>query len=85
MAEPTAVAVPVQLPTLPGRVDGIVSLDPPKVQCRSCGVIAEGRPGKLAFLVLTCRILFHVADGRTRRLCAECRAGCTCTTCRGGG
>lgn len=75
-------ADPVQLPTVPGCVDGIVSLDPPRVQCRGCGVIASGAPGKLALLVLTCRIHFHVADGRTRRLCADCRAGCTCVTCR---
>jgi hypothetical protein len=74
----------VQLPTPPGRVDGIVSLDPPQVQCRGCGVIAEGRPGKLALLVMTCGIHFHLGDGREQRLCAECRSGCTCTTCRGG-
>jgi hypothetical protein len=77
-----------QLPTMPGLVDGIVSLDPPQVQCRGCGVIATGESHPrgshiaLNLVILTCRILFHVADGRTKRLCADCRAGCTCTTCR---
>lgn len=74
-----------QLPTLPGLVDGIVSLDPPQVQCRGCGVIATGDPRRrraLNVLILTCRIHFHVADGHTKRLCADCRAGCTCVTCR---
>ena len=72
----------IQLPTVPDRVDGIVSLDPPQVQCRGCGVIATGEPGKLGVLVLTCGIVFHVADQRTRRLCPQCRAGCDCMTCR---
>jgi hypothetical protein len=70
-----------QLPTMPGLVDGIVSLDPPQVQCRGCGVIATGVTGKAAFLILTANIVFHAAD-RTKRLCADCRAGCTCMTCR---
>lgn len=71
-----------QLPTVPGLVDGIVSVASPKVQCRGCGTIANGDPGKLALLVLTCGIIFHVADGRRTRLCVECRRGCTCHTCR---
>jgi hypothetical protein len=71
-----------QLPTMPGLVDGIVSLDPPQIQCRGCGVLATGATGKVALLILTCNILFHVADGRTKRLCTDCRAGCTCITCR---
>lgn len=70
-----------QLPTMPGLVDGIVSLDPPQVQCRGCGVLATGVTGKVALLILTCNILFHSAD-RSKRLCADCRAGCTCITCR---
>jgi hypothetical protein len=73
---------PEQLPTLAGKVDGVVSLDPPMIQCRGCGVIHTGEPGKLWLLTQTCNILFHVADGRTRRLCADCRAGCSCPTCR---
>lgn len=71
-----------QLPTVEGRVDGVVSLDPPMLQCRGCGVVHTDRPGKLALLILTSNIIFHVGDGRTRRLCADCRAGCTCPTCR---
>jgi hypothetical protein len=71
-----------QLPTKPGLVDGIVSMDPPQVQCRGCGVIATGVTGKVALLILTCNIVFHVADGRTKRLCAACRRGCTCASCR---
>jgi hypothetical protein len=70
-----------QLPTMPGLVDGIVSLDPPQIQCRGCGVIATGVTGKAALLVLTAGILFHAAD-RSKRLCAACRTGCTCMTCR---
>jgi hypothetical protein len=84
MTTPSEVPMPAveQLPTMPGLVDGIVSMDPPRVQCRGCGVIATGVTGKAALLILTSGILFHVADGRTKRLCAACRAGCTCATCR---
>jgi hypothetical protein len=74
---------PAQLPTLEGCVDGIVSREPPMLQCRGCGVVHIGQSGKLALLVVTSSIHFHVGDGRTRRLCADCRAGCTCPTCRG--
>lgn len=70
------------LPAVAGLVDGIVSLNPPRVQCRGCGVIATGEAGKLNLLALTCNIIFHRADGWTTRLCAGCRAGCTCETCR---
>jgi len=71
-----------QLPTIPGLVDGVVSMRPPIIQCRGCGVTATGETGKAALLILTCGIKFHVADDYTTRLCRDCRAGCQCFTCR---
>lgn len=69
-------------PTVPGFVHGIVSLDPPQIQCDGCGLIAEGRAGgghqALNLLILTCGIRFnpkvHLYSDR-RRLCRECAVG----------
>lgn len=59
------------LPTVPGRVHGIVSLNPPTVQCDGCGRTHTDRT--LALAVLQSGIQFHppgVDDDR--RLCRDC-------------
>lgn len=60
----------VPFPDVPGKVHGIVSLDPPKVQCDGCGLVATG--DDLCFLILFCGINFNTRGDDRRRLCAEC-------------
>jgi hypothetical protein len=59
------------LPDLPGYVHGIVSVDPPKVQCDECGLIASGE--SLNMLILTAGFTFHRSQPG-RRLCRDCWA-----------
>lgn len=33
----------LQQPNLPGKVDGIIALDPPTLQCRDCGEVWTSR------------------------------------------
>jgi hypothetical protein len=61
----------VPLPDLPGIVHGLVSLDPPRVQCDRCGLVVTG--DDLAMTVLFGGIRFDFRDGYTRRLCDDCR------------
>jgi hypothetical protein len=61
----------VTFPDIPGYVHGIVSLEPPKVQCDGCGLVATG--AWLNLLILTCGIKFNPRSGDGRRLCAGCR------------
>lgn len=63
----------VPLPDVPDLVHGIVSTDPPKVQCDGCGLVATGT--RLGVLVLTCGIRFNSRryDHDPRRLCEDCR------------
>ena len=72
--------LPIILPTVPGRVEGIVSLDPPMVQCQGCGATYAGRT--LGLTVLRSNILFH--QHRSPRLCKACRLAlnCDCGSCR---
>ena len=67
--------MPLLLPDVPGKVHGIVSLDPPTVQCDGCGHEATG--DRLGFLIVTCGIKFNPALYQTgrdqRRLCSGCR------------
>lgn len=63
-----------QLPTLPGKVDGIVGLDPLVLQCRDCGSTYEGQKG-IAFEIIRSGYHFHTCEGRDgRRRCPECLA-----------
>jgi hypothetical protein len=71
----------VLLPDLPGLVHGIVQVDPfVRIQCDGCGFIYDGTPGKVAFGILTCGIVFssrryqHPQRPDRRRLCRSCRA-----------
>lgn len=64
-----------QLPTLPGKVGGIVGWDPCVLQCRECGVIAtqEGRSAA-AFIILS-GYRFHGCEEKTgMRRCPDCLA-----------
>lgn len=69
------------LPTLPGKVRGIVGIDDSKrrtvysLQCERCFKIEE-----TDFLVLM-KTHFHAGDPGVRT-CEQCRTGCDCTTCR---
>lgn len=62
-----------QRPTLPGKVDGIISMDPFTLQCRDCGETYVGeRP---ALSVILSGFHFHVCEGRDGvRRCPECLA-----------
>lgn len=60
------------LPTLDGYVHGIVHVDPIRVQCDGCGVIAEGDPGSASVAIMG-RIWFNPGSDDRRRLCGECR------------
>ncbi len=58
---------------LPGYVHGIVSLDPPTVQCDGCQATYSHR--RLALAVLLCGMWFSPTEaihGDGRRLCREC-------------
>lgn len=58
-------------PDLPGKVHGIVSLDPPTVQCDGCGWTYSRT--NLGLAVLTSGINFNPRLNDGRRLCAGCR------------
>lgn len=84
------------LPTVPGKVEGIVNLDPPTLQCQECGELdtleAHGMrsdPERLGLLVVLSKTHFHGQtwpDGHTDnpRLCRSCRIkrGCRCSECK---
>lgn len=64
------------LPTLPGKVHGIVSLDPPQIQCDRCGLVETAREGeRVGPFVMRCGILFtpKLRGKDDRRLCGDCR------------
>lgn len=64
------------LPTLPGYVHGIVSIDPVTVQCDGCGLTRSEHPrGALAVIlsgIIFCPRLYATGEDR-RRLCGDCR------------
>lgn len=70
-----------QLPTLPGKVAGIVGWDPCVLQCRACGSTttqeAPGRDrrGQVATFIMLSGYKFHTCEGRTgMRRCPTCLA-----------
>lgn len=76
--------LPIIYPTLPGKTSGIISLDPPRVQCQKCGVIGE-HPRSLLVAANQHGLCFH--RGWVGRLCRECRMAraaaesCDCGQC----
>jgi len=62
-----------QLPTLPGKVDGIVGLAPLVLQCRECGATYEGSSRTIALDIILSGFHFHVCEGPDgKRRCPEC-------------
>jgi len=59
------------LPDVPGCVHGIVSLDPPTIQCDGCGMTVS-RPGRLSWAILVAGITFDPREVGGPRLCREC-------------
>lgn len=77
-------------PTLPGKVAGVVCMEPFTVQCQACGVEASGTGrNAVSLVVLTSGILFHPTAWTTGhtdnpRMCRDCRMGrgCECHRCK---
>lgn len=64
-----------QLPTVPGKVDGVVSLSPFTLQCRDCGATAVMESGRIATFVILSGYHFHACEGRDGvRRCPDCLA-----------
>jgi hypothetical protein len=62
-----------QLPTLPGKVGGIVGLDPLVLQCRECGVKYVGERRSIAADIILSGFHFHTCEGPTgMRRCPDC-------------
>jgi len=87
----TADILPMELPTLPGKVHGIVGDNPPTVQCTRC---LRTRSDPSWFVVARWALFPRGGrhDDRHRagvtyavggeRLCADCRKACGCEPCR---
>lgn len=66
-----------QMPTLPGKVAGIVGWDPMVLQCRDCGVTHTGERNPAAEIILS-GFRFHTCEGPTgMRRCPNCHAAVT--------
>ena len=65
--------LPLLLPTLPGKVAGIVSEDPPTVQCQDCAATQSGTWHRI--IAGADGFHFHAGwiDGTNPRLCRPCR------------
>lgn len=90
----TTPTLPVIYPTVPGKVEGIISVDPLRVQCQECGLLGDAESVGLrtsaventALVIILSGIHFHWPDwpdGTNPRLCRPCRLarGCTCSWC----
>lgn len=64
----------IQLPTLPGKADGIVGIAPLVLQCRSCGVTYTGRRQRLAADIILSGFRFHTCEEGGGRKCPDCLA-----------
>mgnify|MGYP003142669499 CR=1 FL=1 len=65
---------PVQLPTLPGKVDGIVNWDPLVLQCRACGTTYQGGRERRGFDIILSGYGFHTCEPGSGRHCRDCLA-----------
>lgn len=83
----TTAALP-QMPTVEGKAEGIVSLDPLTLQCRDCGVTTEQPADRgIALFVILSGFHFHTCEGPTGvRRCPPClevvRSACPRGACR---
>ena len=71
--------LPLLLPDVPGKVHGIVSLDPITVQCDGCAKLVDHRTLGLSsdhhnLTIITCGIEFNsrLSGIDDRRLCRDC-------------
>lgn len=65
----------IQLPTLPGKVDGIVGWDPCVQQCRECGATTTQEGRSAATFIILSRWGFHTCEGvGSGRRCRDCLA-----------
>jgi hypothetical protein len=71
----TQPTLPIPRPTVPGYVHGIVSLNPPTVQCDGCG--HEHTERTLNLTILVSGIMFDPIKRDGLRLCRACRDGAT--------
>jgi len=60
------------LPTVPGKVRGIVGLDPLRLQCGDCGVTHEQCTRSVAACIITAGFNFHTCEVDSPRRCPEC-------------
>jgi hypothetical protein len=60
-----------QLPTVPGKVDGIVSLTQLIVQCRSCGDTYTG-DDRVGVSIILSGYRFHTCEPGVGRMCPSC-------------
>jgi hypothetical protein len=63
--------VTAQLPTIPGKVDGIVGWEPCVLQCRVCGDTTTQEGRSVATFIILSRFHFHTCE---ERKCPTCRA-----------
>lgn len=61
-----------QLPTLPGKVDGIVGLDPLVLQCRECGATYVGERRSVAADIILSGYGFHTCEPGSGRRYPSC-------------
>lgn len=86
----SADGTPIQHPTAPGSVRGIIARDPITLQCRDCGAIMCPLPRhNVNLAIIVCGWHFHPHEGRetTPRRCAGCLAKVRseCDQCRNDG
>jgi hypothetical protein len=64
-----------QLPTVPGKIDGIVGWGPCVLQCRVCGETATQDRKSVATFVILAGFRFHLCEERKGlRMCPGCLA-----------
>lgn len=62
-----------QMPTLPGKAEGIVGWDPCVLQCRGCGATTTQEGGRVGFFILLSGYRFHTCEERKGvRRCPDC-------------
>lgn len=79
--------LPFQLPTIPGKVEGIVGWEPCVLQCRVCGDATTQTGRSVATFIILSRFHFHTCEERKGiRMCPTCLtaavAACPNTRCK---
>jgi hypothetical protein len=65
--------LPIQRPTVPGKVDGIVGWEPCVLQCRVCGVTTTNERSSVAAFIILSGFHFHLCEERKGiRMCPAC-------------